>query len=72
MPIPTYDFTDTLVLELVTRTHVPGELVTRYPGQPVDVKLVCMQDQEEWPCPSITQYRDWLAANTEPPTGTEG
>jgi hypothetical protein len=57
----TYDFADTDVLALIKNTHRPTELPTVVPvigsTNPISLVLVCIVDQQPWPCAAVVAMR---------------
>jgi hypothetical protein len=55
-----YDFNDSAVASLIATTHFPIEITDG--AVPPKLTLICAKCQRDWPCPTITDYRIWLAA----------
>jgi len=54
-----YDYSDSLVLDLIQRTHVPVELVDD--KTPPTLTLVCELCIKSWPCPTVLDLRTYVA-----------
>lgn len=64
-----YDFDDFLIRDMVRVNHLPTEQVVTSAEGVAIVNVQCQQCVQTWPCPTITAYRQWEAAQpTEGPT----